>query len=103
MRTVLFSFLSPINQAQRCKGRKIKGEDELQRRGGRMSRKGYWRQIQKEAGSRTRRQTDKKKRAEREHSREKRGGGRAVASVSYLWLHAFKQSNFHPEGTQQCL
>lgn len=29
MRTVLFGFLSPIIQAQRCKGRKIEEEDEF--------------------------------------------------------------------------
>lgn len=44
-----------------------------------MGRKGYWRQIQREAGSRT--ETDRQK---KKHSREKRGGGRAVASVSLL-------------------
>lgn len=39
-----------------------------------MSRKGYWRQIQKEAGSRTRRQTDKKKREQSESTAERKEG-----------------------------
>lgn len=44
-----------------------------------MSRKGYWRQIQREAGSRTETDWQKKK-----QSIERRGGGRAAASVSLL-------------------
>lgn len=48
-----------------------------------MSRKGYWRQIQRErqeAGQRDR-PTDRQK---KKHSREKRGGGSAAASVLSL-------------------
>lgn len=100
--------MSPISKAQRCKRKKREGEDSFRegRRRGRerwMSRKGYWRQIQREAGSRTERQTDKKRStAERGEGEAERQRQYLSRSLQALWLHAFYQSNCHPEGAQQC-
>ncbi len=68
-----------------------------------MSRKGYWRQIQREAGSRTERQIDKKRStAERREGEAEQQRQYLSRSLQALWLHAFYQSNCHPEGAQQC-
>lgn len=56
-----------------------------------MSRKGYWRQIQREAGSRTETEQQKKK-----QSNEERGGGRAALSVSLSLLPGYVAACFLP-------
>lgn len=64
-----------------------------------MSRKGYWRQIQREAGSRTERQTDRKRStADRREREAEQHCWHLPRSLQAQRLHAFSQSNFHPEG-----
>ena len=67
-----------------------------------MSRKGYWRQIQREAGSRTERQTNRKRSsAERREGEAEQQRQYLPGSLQSLWLYAFYHFNFYPGGTHQ--
>lgn len=67
-----------------------------------MDELGYWRQIQREAGSRTDRQTDRKRsRAERREGEAEQQRQYLPGSLQGLWLHAFYHFNFHPGRTRQ--